>query len=127
MSRRIEFTRDVIAEIVDRAKNARGQICCEGCGLVLGFKCYEIDHNIAQAMGPRGPRQKLTAADGRLLGECCHKPKTKRDKALIAEAKRREAAFKGLPKARSRRGFYRPPDARFNWTRGRYERLGLED
>ncbi|KQY39988.1 hypothetical protein ASD32_16410 [Rhizobium sp. Root483D2] len=63
---------------------------------MLGAKPYHIDHTIPDAL-QNDKSQKLTAADGKLLGvECCHAPKTKVDVAVIAEAKRREAKFLGF-------------------------------
>jgi hypothetical protein len=100
MSRRREFSRKVKAEIKARATNAAGVVCCEGCGLVLGKKPYQIDHTIAEELVVDKSR-KLTAADGKLLGqECCHGPKTgKHDAPVIAEAKRREAKDGGFAPA----------------------------
>lgn len=97
MARR-EFTRDVYAQIVRRAMNERGHVVCEGCGLVLGKKPYQIDHTKPDALEIDKSR-KLTAADGKLLGQaCCHAPKTKQDVKVIAQAKRREAKSLGIPK-----------------------------
>lgn len=95
MARR-EFTRDVRAEIVKRAMNAAGQVCCEGCGLVLGKKHYAVDHKKADGLEVDKSR-KLTVDDGQLLGEeCCHKPKTHGvDRPMIDRAKRREAKHLG--------------------------------
>lgn len=102
MARR-EFTRAVYAQIVRRAMNEAGHIVCEGCGLVLGKKPYQIDHTKPDALEIDKSR-KLTAADGKLLGQaCCHAPKTKQDVKVIAQAKRREANSLGLPKPKSRR------------------------
>ena len=42
MSRR-NFTRNQREQIAERAKNERGEICCEGCGLVLGSKMDDRD------------------------------------------------------------------------------------
>ena len=100
MANRREFTRDQREAIVERSKNSAGQICCEGCNLVLGAKPYEIDHILAEGIRPAADKkQKLTAADGQLLGkECCHRGpdgKTAKDVKLIAEAKRRSAAHNG--------------------------------
>lgn len=98
MSRR-EFPRSVKVQIVHRATNERGQIVCEGCGLVLGKKPYEIDHSLAEGLVV-DKRRPLTAEDGRLLGvECCHDPKTyQHDLPAIARAKRREAKHLGVKK-----------------------------
>ena len=41
--RRREFTKPVKLEIVRRSMNARGEICCEGCGLAEGFVPYKAE------------------------------------------------------------------------------------
>lgn len=98
MARR-EFTQAVYAQIVKRAMHPKHGICCEGCGLVLGKKKWHVDHTIADALQIDKSR-KLTADDGKLLGvECCHKPKTAEDVAVIAEAKRREEKHLGIKRA----------------------------
>ncbi|KSV78961.1 hypothetical protein N182_18355 [Sinorhizobium sp. GL2] len=95
MARR-EFTKSVYIQIVKRAMLPNGEIACEGCGLILGKKKYHVDHTIADALQIDKSR-KLTADDGKLLGvDCCHKPKTADDVAVIAEAKRREANHLGV-------------------------------
>jgi len=95
MSRR-EFTKKVYMQIVKRAMLPNGEIACEGCGLILGKKKYHVDHTIPDALQIDKSR-KLTADDGKLLGvECCHKPKTAEDVAVIAEAKRREDKHLGI-------------------------------
>lgn len=100
MSRR-EFTKPVIAQIVHRATNAQGHVVCEGCNLVLGKRPYHIDHTIPDALIVE--KRKLACDDGKLLGvECCHAPKTAKDVADIAEAKRREAVHLGIKAAPSR-------------------------
>lgn len=94
MSRR-EFTKSVKAEIVRRAM-VGGTIFCEGCGLAL--KSFEIDHTIPDALILDKSR-KLTAADGQLLGNCCHRGpdgKTNKDVKAIAKAKRVEAKHVGI-------------------------------
>lgn len=98
MARR-EFSKPVKAEIVRRAMLPDGKISCEGCGLVLGKKPYDIDHTIPDAMFLDKSR-KLTAADGKLLGkECCHDPKTHAiDIPTIAKVKRVEAKNLGVTK-----------------------------
>ena len=94
MARR-EFSKSVYADIVKRAINANGFIVCEGCGNVLRYKKYHIDHTIPDALIVE--KRKLTADDGKLLGvECCHAPKTKVDVKNIAEAKRRESRHIGI-------------------------------
>lgn len=100
MSRR-EFTRNQKEQIVDRSRNAAGEICCEKCRLVLGMKPYEIDHVIAEALRPEADKIKpITIAEGQLLGkECCHRGeggKTNDDVKKIAKAKRQNAKHLGL-------------------------------
>ena len=99
MSRR-EFTRNQREQIAERSKR-NGVICCEGCGLVLAGKLYEIDHTIAEALRPEADKQKpITIAEGQLLGkDCCHRGedgKTNKDVAQIAKAKRQNAKHLGI-------------------------------
>lgn len=121
--KRREFTRAQMAAIVHRAMNADGQIVCEGCGLVLGSKKYEIDHRVAEALVV-DKAVPLTIEDGQLLGmECCHRGgrrKTAHDQADIARAKRREARHLGIRKP-SR--WPKPPQGwKRNWATGRMEK-----
>jgi len=100
MSRR-EFTRNQREQIVERSKNADGFICCEGCGLVLGAKTYEIDHILAEGLRPEADKQKkITIAEGQLLGKsCCHRGedgKTNADVKKIAQAKRQYNRANGI-------------------------------
>lgn len=99
MSRR-EFTRNQREQIVERSKR-NGQICCEGCGQVLGAKPYEIDHIIAEGLRPEADKQKkITIVEGQLLGKnCCHRGpegKTRQDVKNIASAKRQYDRANGL-------------------------------
>lgn len=99
---RREFPRKIRAEIVERSKNEHGQICCEGCSLVLGAKAWHIDHTIPDALMLDKSRP-LTKDDGRLLGwDCCHKPKTAVDQGDIAKSKRRGAKHDGYQRRTSR-------------------------
>lgn len=102
--KRREFTRAQKAAIVHRAMNADGKITCEGCGLVLGSKPYEIDHTIPEALIADKTRH-LTIEDGKLLGKsCCHRGengKTAADVATIAKVYRSEAKHLGLKKRSS--------------------------
>lgn len=98
---RREFTRNQREQIVERSKNARGDICCERCHLVLAGKPYEIDHCIPEALRPAADKQKpITIAEGQLLGkDCCHRGengKTNKDVAQIAKAKRQYNRANGL-------------------------------
>ncbi|MFY8105628.1 MAG: hypothetical protein ACOVKO_01840 [Elstera sp.] len=99
MTARREFSKRQKAEIVHRAMNERGQICCENCGLVLGRKPFEVDHTIPEALVV-DKTKPLTIAEGQLLGkECCHRGgKTAKDVGDIARAVRREAKHLGIRK-----------------------------
>jgi len=118
MTTRREFTKRQKAEIVHRAMNAAGRIACEGCGLVLGHRPYEIDHTIPEGLLIYR-REPLTIAEGKLLGKaCCHRGgKTAKDVGDIARAVRREAKHLGIKK---RTGFRKPPEGyRYDWRVGR--------
>ena len=115
---RREFSNRVRLEIVHRAMNAIGQVVCEGCGLILAAKRFEIDHTIPEAM-VTDKSAALTAADGKLLGAaCCHAGKTVKDVGAIAKAKRIEAKRLGIRKPTSFRK--PPPGMRYDWRSGRY-------
>lgn len=99
--KRREFTRKQRAEIVLRATNKDGIVCCEGCGLVLGKKPYQIDHTIPEAF-ILDKDAKLDIADGKLLGQkCCHAPKTKKDVREVRESDRRRDKDSGAWKSKS--------------------------
>lgn len=120
MSDRREFPRKIKAQIVHNAMNAKGQLVCEGCGLVLGKKRYEIDHIIAEGLVV-DKTQPLTAKDGEVLGvDCCHRGpdgKTSKDVTAIAKAKRVELKRLGI---RKRSTFPKPPPgSRHDWKLGR--------
>ena len=100
-SSRREFDKDTKAAMYERAKDASGQIRCEGCGLALKDKDIEYDHVIAEALRPEADKKrKLTPADGQVLGrDCCHRgegSKTSDDVKRIAKAKRAEKKHKGI-------------------------------
>ena len=106
MARR-EFTATQRREIVNRAKNADSQICCEGCGQVLGAKTYEIDHIIPEGLRPEADKQrKMTIAEGQLLGkDCCHRGengKTKKDQQQIAKSNRQFDKSQGLKRPKQK-------------------------
>lgn len=120
MTRRREFTPTQRRQIKDRATNELGQICCEGCGLVLGKKPFEIDHTIPEGLRPDADKDKpLTIAEGRLLGKaCCHRGengKTKKDVAAVAKSNRqmdKDSGLKGPKQSIRSKGFpkkERPP------------------
>lgn len=115
MTGRREFSRKLRAAIILRATNADGQVCCEGCGLVLGKKPFQIDHTLAEALVMDKSRL-LTAADGKLLGqECCHGPKTADDIRRVRKADRQRDRDTGAsakpPRFRSA-GFVKAPPQR---------------
>ncbi|HVI27484.1 hypothetical protein [Hansschlegelia sp.] len=103
MSRRREFSRKQRAEIILRSTDASGVICCEGCGLRLGRKPYEIDHIVAEALVV-DKTKPLTIADGQLLGkECCHRGgKTADDVRRIRKSDRQRDRHTGAMKPASR-------------------------
>lgn len=122
MTARREFPGRIKAEIVKRAMNDRGFPVCEGCGAVLKPKAYEIDHTIPEALVV-DKTKPLTAADGKLLGPCCHRGedgKTNADVARIAKAKRQERGHI-LKKPSTWR---KPPKGYgYDWTKKRYIKL----
>ena len=124
MTRR-NFTRNQREQIIERSKNAAGQICCEGCKQVLGLKKYEIDHIIAEALRPEADKQrKITITEGQLLGLCCHRGeagKTNADVAKIAKAKRQYDNKHGL--AAKKRPIPSKPFALSERTRAEKPRL----
>lgn len=103
MSDRREFSRKQRAHIICRATDADGIICCEGCGLRLGKKPYEIDHTVAEAL-VMDKTKPLTIDDGKLLGkECCHRGgKTADDIRQIRKADRQRDRNTGAMKRKSR-------------------------
>lgn len=98
-----------------RTAFAVGVTCCEGCGLVLGRKPFEIDHTIPEALVMDKSRP-LTADDGKLLGrECCHVPKTAVDIRQIRKADRQRDKHTGAFARRSKlqsAGFQSAPPQR---------------
>ena len=99
MTNRREFSRKQRAEIILRATGPDGVIVCEGCGLRLGKKPFEIDHIIAEALivDKSAP---LTIEDGQLLGkDCCHRGgKTQDDIRMIRKADRMRDKHNGAMK-----------------------------
>lgn len=101
MTKRREFTKTQRREIVKRAMNEAGKICCERCKQVLGNKPYEIDHTIPEGLRSDADKsRKLTIAEGQLLGrDCCHRGengKTKADQKAVAKANRQFDKANGL-------------------------------
>lgn len=119
MSRR-EFSKPQRFAIIKRASNEKGQICCEGCSLVLGPKPWQIDHTIPEALFSIKTRP-LTTADGKLLGvACCHAPKTVVDKGDIAKCVRLEEKRLGMKRTG---GFRKPPPGYDPWRRRMKEKV----
>ena len=101
MARR-NFSRKLRAQIIDRAMNEDGQIVCEGCGLVLGKKPYQIDHILEEAL-VIDKSAPLTPEDGQLLGQdCCHAPKTAERIGMIRKADRQRDVFTGAKRSTGR-------------------------
>lgn len=93
--KRREFSRKVKAEIVLRA-TVEGVVCCEGCGLILGKKPYDIDHTVAEEL-VIDKSKPLTASDGKLLGKvCCHIPKTADDIRMVRKSDRQRDRDSGV-------------------------------
>lgn len=109
---RREFTPKQREAIVERSKQ-NGAICCEGCGLVLSGKTFEIDHIIPEGLRPSADKKnKLTIAEGQLLGRCCHRGpdgKTAKDIKQIAKGNRQFKKANGLIRAKSALSSTKPP------------------
>lgn len=94
--KRREFSRKQKAEIILRATDKSGMVACEGCGLRLGRKPFEIDHIVAEAF-ILDKTIPLTIDDGQLLGkDCCHRNgKTADDIRRIRKADRQRDRHTG--------------------------------
>jgi len=92
MSKRMEFSRKVRAEVHLRAKG-----CCEGCGARLKLGEGEYDHELPDALGG-----EPTAENCRLLCRVCHKEKTASDVRRIRKADRQRDRHVGAMKDSSR-------------------------
>jgi 5-methylcytosine-specific restriction endonuclease McrA len=92
MTKRREFSKPIVVEIIRRATVGM-QVRCEGCGVAC--RTWQVDHIVAEAL-VIDKSKKLTAADGQLLCAECHKAKTgTADVPAIARAVRREAKHTG--------------------------------
>jgi 5-methylcytosine-specific restriction protein A len=69
-------------------KRADGR--CEGCGVRLTVGRFTYDHRIPDQLGG-----EPTLENCQVLGWCCDRPKTAKDQAVIAKAKRVEARHLG--------------------------------
>ncbi len=71
---RLEFPNKVRIAILRRAGWPE-HLVCEGCGMPIGKKKFEVDHTIECWEKP--DRTELTPEDGKVLGvDCCHREKT---------------------------------------------------
>lgn len=106
---RLEITKAVKLEVFKRA-GGPGDVHCEGCGLRLGLKPFNYDHQFPEWLrtAPKAERV-ITAADVKLLGvACCHAPKTAREAGqrakgnrLTEKAAKAKAPSRPLPGSRS--------------------------
>lgn len=113
MSKRIEFSRKIKAQIIARANGK-----CEKCSAMLKTGEGEVDHILPCALGG-----EATVANGRLLCRVCHVEKTagdikairksdrQRDKASGAVRPKSALAGRKRPKTRSTKTL--PPRAMF--------------
>ena len=112
MASRLEFSAKVKQEIWRRA-GGPGNLRCEGCGLPLNGKPFEYDHTVeCWEMRQEGRSRPLTAEDGKLLGRCCHRPKTARKAGERAHGKR---IVKKSAKAMRRKGRPMPGSRTSAW------------
>lgn len=108
---RIEFTKAVKLEMFRRAGGPE-RLCCEGCGLPIGGKPFEYDH-VTECWEMR-EKKALTAEDGKVLGRCCHEPKTARKAAERAHGNR---ILEKTARAKPRRCAPIPGSRSTNWKR----------
>lgn len=96
---------------------AHGGICCLCEAKIDGVReKWTIEHIICLALGGADDDANCAPAH-----EICRRLKDKGDIAAIAKAKRCKAKHLGIRKPSS---FKRPPpDTKFNWAKGRYERV----
>ena len=121
MVRRIEFSKKVKLEIYRRAGGPE-KLVCEGCGLPLGGKAFEIDHCVEcweRLDMQAGEHIVLSADDGKLLGKaCCHLAKSNKKKGEKAHGDR---IIVKAARANKESAWRSKPDGyKFNWRKGRY-------
>jgi len=102
--RRVEIPKKVLLEVWARCLKRAGEdpskVACEGCGLVLGKKRKEYDHQLCEAFQrlPPAKRPPIRADDVKLLGwECCHVKKSGSEVKALAKTKRLARREAGLP------------------------------
>ena len=91
MSKRIEFTRKVKAQIIARANGK-----CEKCSAMLKTGEGEVDHILPCALGG-----EATMANGRLLCRVCHIEKTAGDIKTIRKSDRQRDKASGAVRPKS--------------------------
>lgn len=102
MSKRMEFTRKVKAQIIARANGK-----CEKCSAMLKTGEGEVDHILPCALGG-----EATVANGRLLCRVCHVEKTAGDiKAIRKSDRQRDKASGAVRPKSSLAGRKRPKPA----------------
>lgn len=91
MTKRIEFTRKIKAQIITRANGK-----CEKCSAILKAGEGEVDHILPCALGG-----EATVANGRLLCRACHVEKTAEDIRRIRKSDRQRDKASGALRAKS--------------------------
>ncbi|MGQ5718503.1 HNH endonuclease [Pseudochrobactrum asaccharolyticum] len=91
MSKRMEFTRKVKAQIIARANGK-----CEKCSAMLKIGEGEVDHILPCALGG-----EATVANGRLLCRVCHVEKTAGDIKAIRKSDRQRDKASGAVRPKS--------------------------
>ena len=91
MSKRMEFTRKVKAQIIARANGK-----CEKCSAVLKTGEGEVDHILPCALGG-----EATVANGRLLCRVCHVEKTADDIRRVRKSDRQRDKASGAVRPKS--------------------------
>ncbi|MBX8812734.1 HNH endonuclease [Pseudochrobactrum sp. XF203] len=91
MTKRIEFTRKIKAQIITRANGK-----CEKCSAILKAGEGEVDHILPCALGG-----EATVANGRLLCRVCHVEKTADDIRRVRKSDRQRDKASGALRAKS--------------------------
>lgn len=91
MTKRIEFTRNIKAQIITRANGK-----CEKCSAILKAGEGEVDHILPCALGG-----EATDANGRLLCRVCHVEKTADDIRRVRKSDRQRDKASGALRAKS--------------------------
>lgn len=92
MGKRLEFSRKVRKQIIDRANGK-----CEGCGAALKPSEGDADHILPSELGG-----KAEAANGQWLCKVCHKAKTADDVRKIRKADRQRDKASGAVKPKGK-------------------------